>query len=103
MTDINHLIKSLERGICPDELNFGLRQQEEIDWQKVRYNTFFKSHEFFENKFPEFNNFPAFDAIIDQIVEKNKDNSPLKEMEERSEKLEVVTPISPGGKGDESP
>jgi hypothetical protein len=94
MTDINHLIKSLERGICPDELNFGLRQNDEIDWQKVRYNTFFKSHEFFENKFPEFNNFPAFDAIIDQIVEKNKDNSPLKEMEERSEKLNITANIN---------
>jgi hypothetical protein len=94
MTDINQLIKSLERGICPDELNFGLRQNDEIDWQKVRYNTFFKSHEFFENKFPEFNNFPAFDKIIDQIVEKNKDNSPLKEMEERSEKINIEANIN---------
>jgi hypothetical protein len=94
MTDINHLIKSLEKGICPDELNFGLRQNDEIDWRKVRYNTFFKSHEFFENKFPEFNNFPAFNKIIEQIVEKNQDNSPLKEMHERSEKLNITANIN---------
>lgn len=91
MTDIKKLIKSLEQGICPDELNFGLRQNDEIDWEKVRYNTFFKSRDFFENKFPEgFESIPGFDNIIDQIVEKNKDNSPLKEMKERSENLNIA-------------
>lgn len=84
MSNIKHLVKSLEMGICPDELNFRLNQNEQIDWHKVRYNTFFRSHEFFENKFPEnFDSLPGFDKILDQIVDKNKDNSPLKEITER--------------------
>jgi hypothetical protein len=84
MSNIKHLVKSLEMGVCPDELNFGLNQNDQIDWHKVRYNTFFRSHEFFGNKFPEnFDSLPGFDKILDQIVDKNKDNSPLKEITER--------------------
>ena len=84
-----NLIKQLERGLCPIELNFNTKADEIIDWEKVRYNTFFKSNEFFESKFPpELQNLPAFDKIIDLIVDKNKENSPLKEMEERGSKSE---------------
>jgi hypothetical protein len=84
-----NLIKQLEQGFCPVELNFNTKADEVIDWEKVRYNTFFKSNEFFENKFPpELQNLPAFDKIIDLIVDKNKENSPLKEMEERGSKSE---------------
>ena len=81
---LENLIRQLEQGICPDELNYTGEREDVIDWQKVRYNTFFKSNEYFENKFPqEVHSLPAFDKIIDLIVEKNKDNSPLKEMEEK--------------------
>jgi hypothetical protein len=77
-------LKSLENGICPAELNFSGNKEDVIDWDKVRYNTFFKSNEYFEDKFPtELHNLPAFDKIIDMIVDKNKDNSPLKEITEK--------------------
>jgi len=83
-----HLIKQLEHGLCPVELNFNTKAEEIIDWEKVRYNTFFKSNEFFENKFPpELQNLPAFDKIINLIADKNKDNSPLKEMEEKQRNI----------------
>jgi hypothetical protein len=40
---------------------------------------------FYDNRFPpEIKNLPAYDKIIDLIVEKNEDNSPLKEMTERN-------------------
>lgn len=79
---LENLIKQLEQGICPNELNFRSDREDDFDWDKVRYNTFFKSNEFFKNKFPEaLQSLPAFDKIIDMIVDKNKDNSPLKEME----------------------
>jgi hypothetical protein len=82
--DFKNLLKSLENGICPAELNFSGNKEDVIDWDKVRYNTFFKSNEYFENKFPpELQNLPAFDKIIDLIVDKNKDNSPLKEITEK--------------------
>ena len=84
MADIKNIIKSLEQGICPAELNFTLVQSDPIDWQKVRYNTFFKSPEFFADKFPEVvHKLPGFDEIIDDIVEMNKENSPLKEITEK--------------------
>jgi len=79
---LENLIKQLEQGICPAELSYTGEKEDVIDWDKVRYNTFFKSNEYFENKFPqEVHSLPAFDKIIDLIVEKNKDNSPLKEIE----------------------
>jgi hypothetical protein len=82
--DFKNLLKSLENGICPAELNFSGNKEDVIDWDKVRYNTFFKSNEYFEDKFPpELQNLPAFDKIIDLIVDKNKDNSPLKEITEK--------------------
>ena len=60
--DLNRLIKCLENGECPPELNFRGDKEDVIDWDKVRYNTFFKSNEFFENKFPDVvHSLPAFD------------------------------------------
>ena len=88
MADFKRLLKSLEQGVCPPELCFNLKPDEEIDWQKVRYNTFFKSNDFYESKFPaEFENLPGFDKVIDLIVEKNKDNTPLKEIENRQKNI----------------
>ena len=81
----NTILKSLEKGICPPELCFNLKADEEIDWQKVRYNSFYRSNDYFEGKFPtEFENIPGFDKVIDIIVEKNKNNTPLKEISERA-------------------
>jgi len=80
------LIKSLERGICPPELDYTSGQSQEIDWDKVRYNTFYHQPEFFENKFPpECKNLPSFDKIINLMVRKNENNSPLKEITKLSQ------------------
>ena len=80
----NTILRSLEKGVCPPELCFNLKADEEIDWQKVRYNSFYRSNDYFEGKFPaEFENIPGFDKVIDIIVEKNKENTPLKEISER--------------------
>ena len=79
--DFKNLVKSLEAGICPAELCYNSKADQEIDWHRVRYNTFYRSTEFFESKFPqEFENIPGFDKVIDMIVEKNKENTPLKEI-----------------------
>ena len=90
--DFQKLIQDLKQGICPAELNFNSHSTEEINWDKVAYNTRYNNAKFFENKFPsELLDLTAFDKIIDVIVEKNKDNSPLKEIEERQNIiLEIV-------------
>ena len=83
--DISNLIKSLERGILPAELNYKPQEVTEIDWNKLLYNLRYHDPAFYDNKFPEeIKKIPAYDKIIDLIVEKNEDNSPLKEMELRN-------------------
>jgi hypothetical protein len=85
---LENIIKSLENGICPLELNYKPREEgaENIDWDKVLFNLKYHQPEFYEKKFPkEIHNIPAFDKVINLIVEKNADNSPLKEMMERQE------------------
>lgn len=79
--DLQKLIRQLEQGICPAELNFRADAQEEINWEKVAYNTRYHSYDFYDNKFPkEIQQIPAYDKIVEMIVEKNVDNSPLKEI-----------------------
>ena len=76
------VIELLNKGILPDELNFCEKPIEAIDWNLVKYNTFFKSPEFYENKFPKgFEAIPGFDKIINEMVKNGK--SPLDEMIER--------------------
>ena len=84
--DISNLIASLENGICPAELLYKSNPEvTEFDWNRVLYNMRYHDPAFFDNKFPpEIKQIPAYDKIIDFIVEKNQDNSPLKEMDLRN-------------------
>ena len=78
----NQLFKD---GIIPDELSFSIKEEQDdnFDWQKVRYNTFYKQPEFFWDKFPEgFENIPGFHKIIDKMVDNALD--PLEEIGERT-------------------
>ncbi len=84
--DLSNLIKSLENGVCPAELLYKPNPEtDEFDWNRVLYNLRYHDPEFYDNKFPpEIKQIPAYDKIIDLIVDKNKDNSPLKEIIERN-------------------
>jgi hypothetical protein len=84
--DIYNLVKSLENGVCPAELLYKPTPEvTEFDWDRVLYNIRYHDPTFYDNKFPtEIRQIPAYDKIIDLIVDKNKDNSPLKEMTERN-------------------
>ena len=56
----------------------------QLDESCVMYNNLYKSFEFYDNKFPEgHENIPGFEKIIDAIVERAKDNSPLIEFKTR--------------------
>jgi len=82
--DFRRIVDELERGICPKELCYNKIEAEEIDWEKVAYNTRFHTEHFYADKFPSaLHQLPGFGKIIEDIVEKNADNSPLKEIEER--------------------
>ena len=84
--DISNLIKCLENGVCPEELLYKPNPEvSEFNWDKVLYNIRYHDSAFYDNKFPqEIRQIPAYDKIIDLIVEKNEENSPLKEMTERN-------------------
>lgn len=76
-------IKSLKMGILPKELNYNI-EKDEVDFDKLRYNSYYKSPEFWINKFENptaFMNLPGYEKIIDYII--GLSVSPLEEMEER--------------------
>ena len=84
--DLQKLISQLEIGVCPAELNYRADAAEEIDWEKVAYNTRYHSFDFYDEKFPnEIKKMPAYDKIVELIVDKNEDNSPLKEITKLTE------------------
>ena len=84
--DISNLIKSLENGVCPAELLYKPNPDvSNFDWDRVLYNLRYHDPAFYDEKFPpEIKQIPAYDKIIDLIVEKNEDNTPLKEITERN-------------------
>ena len=91
--NISEIIKSLEMGVCPKELDYSEANcHHEIDMEKLAYNIRYNSFEYFDNKLPnDLKNIPAYDKIVDLIVDKNKNNSPLKELEERIKQSENNT------------
>jgi hypothetical protein len=78
---VNEINESFKRGIVP---SFFLNNcdGDDIDWSKIKYNTFYKSPEYFINKLPKgFHNLPGADKIIEQAILNAK--TPLEEMEQR--------------------
>ena len=52
-----------------------------VDENCIMYNNLYKSFEFYDKKFPEgYQNIPGFEKIIEQIVDRAQDNSPLIEI-----------------------
>ena len=84
MSSFQELLRKLEKGELPEELNFTPKEPQEIDWAKIQYNTFYKSDEYITSLFPNsmaFQNLPASDKIIESI--RDSITTPLQEMEER--------------------
>jgi hypothetical protein len=88
--DIKRINNLLKNGVIPVELDFvSMSANDPIDWEKVAYNTFYKTPEFFINKFPPgFESLPGWEKIVDKMISNAK--SPLEEMEARqNEKLKI--------------
>lgn len=85
MSNFKKILESLENGIVPDELNFNLQVQtdKEIDWEKVRYNTF-KDYDYIkENLIPKcLHKLQGIDLIIEDLQKNSL--SPLEEIELRT-------------------
>jgi hypothetical protein len=82
--DIRNINKSFSQGIVPPEFNFLGNINDNIDWEKVRYNSFYRSNDYFLNKFPQgFENLPASENILENMIMNAK--SPLEEMRLREQ------------------
>jgi len=83
MASITELVKSLEKGELPQELNFtNIGVDNSLDLAKVQFNTFYKSRDYIYGKFPVgFENIPGCDLIVDKIIEKIQ--TPLEEIKSR--------------------
>ena len=80
--NVNEIVAMLNRGILPDELNFKIQQNEELDWSKVKYNSFYKSYEYHKTKFPKgLESLSVFDDLVNYSIENAK--TPLEEMTKR--------------------
>ena len=93
---VKELNEQLLNGILPDELNFGIKKEYELDLNKIKYNAFYRSYEFYENKFPKgYENIKGFDKVIDHIVYKaqEKKKTPLDELEELKKEIGDLTEI----------
>lgn len=83
---IEKINQDLENGLIPDELNFSEDKtindlSYKMNWNMVKYNTFYKDRNYIIGKFPKgFDSLPGFDKIIDSIIDKI---DPLEEMLER--------------------
>jgi hypothetical protein len=84
------IVEMINRGLLPDELNFTEKPpQEPIDLEKLRYNTFYKSPEFWLNKFENpnaFLNMSGSNQIIDMFIANSK--TPLEEILMRQEGID---------------
>lgn len=82
---INKLNEQLNQGILPEELNFSNQKQSfEIDINKIKYNAFYRTYEFYESKFPDgYQSIPGFDKIISSISANAEEMNinPLDELE----------------------
>ena len=81
--DIRKINRLLKVGVLPKELDFvNISPDDPIDWEKVAYNTFYKTPDFFVNKFPPgLESLPGWEKMVDKMI--NNAKSPLEEMEER--------------------
>lgn len=89
---LKNINQQLEKGELPSQFNYTNKDEMlNIDIEKLKYNAFYRSYEFYEKRFEkELKNIPFFDKVIENIVqEKEQLNiTPLKEYEDRFETTE---------------
>ena len=93
MSNVEELNDLLSQGILPDELNFSIKRECELDLNKLKYNAFYRSYEFYESKFPKgYENIIGFDKIIEHITYKaqEKKKTPLQEIEELENEIKQI-------------
>lgn len=85
--NLKELNEQLSKGQLPEVLNFIDEKETNIlDWDKVKYNTFYKDRNYIEGLFPQgLRNLEGFDKVIDNYVKQiqEEDIDPLKAYENK--------------------
>ena len=80
---------NISEDLLESVFNYKVKINEEkevhkLDLSMVRYNDLYKSYDYYNRKFPPgYDNIPGFPDVIQSIVEKNNDTTPLQEYEKR--------------------
>ncbi len=79
-------ISEIESQVINDVLSMKqVKPQLNFDPKKLQYNDYYRSYEFWKNKFPKgYDKIPHMNLVIKDIYEKNKDKTPLDEMKLKS-------------------
>jgi hypothetical protein len=86
-------LKTLKNGEIPESMFFTSNPKEPMDLEKVRYNTFYKSIDFYKNKFPEgAENATYLTPIFEEMASSSL--SPLETMEERHRRALISPPTT---------
>ena len=65
---------------------FTQNKRTKFDESKIQYNSYYKSFEFWAKKWPKgYSDIPHINLVIQNIIEKNKNLTPLEEITERQE------------------
>lgn len=83
---MDKLIEDLNNGIVPSELDYSNHNDGTIDWNKVLYNSFYRSYEFYEKRYAkEIAGIPGFDQVVHNIAETKEEQKidPLTEYNNR--------------------
>ena len=93
MSSVRELNEQLSAGILPEELQFSKKKEFVLDLNKIKYNAFYRSYEFYEKKFPDgVYSLPGFDKIIDGIVYEAeiRKKTPLDELDELEREIKEI-------------
>lgn len=81
--NLSEILVCLDDDIIPNCLDFVIYDDNiTLDPYMIMYNNFYWSYQFVSAKFPQgLSETEYFEPVIDLIVEQNKNNSPLEELE----------------------
>ncbi len=80
---LDKINESFNRGVLPKGFDFSVINTDTIDFNKIKYNAFYKSYEFAESKFANgYGSIPGFEKIIESCI---CQQSPLEEYNDRVE------------------
>lgn len=81
--EVEENVRYIEVDLTSNEFDYSgtFQRRQIVDWNKLQYNSTYKSFEYWRDKFPPgFEYLPGFDKIIQKMIENAK--SPYEEMME---------------------